>query len=260
MCRHAAYLGPEIALSRLLLEPPHSLEVQSWAPRELRYARLNVDGFGFGWYGIDDRAVRYVNPMPIWSDVNLPTLAAQLHSDLWIAAVRSATPGLGSGPVNTQPFADGDYLFSHNGYLEDFIAEVRPQMLRWLSPTAEADIAGTTDSEYLFTMLRQLLDEDEDLSVEAALGEAFTLVGEWAGGQSALLNVLISDGERIYASRHAINHECPSLYYTTDDDGFPEGAQLVASEPLTESGLWRAVPEHHVLILDPEAPPELLAL
>jgi gamma-glutamyl hercynylcysteine S-oxide hydrolase len=260
MCRHAAYLGPEIALSRLLLDPPHSLEVQAWAPRELRYARLNADGFGFGWYGIDDRAIHYVNPMPIWSDVNLPDLAANLHSDLWVAAVRSATPGIASGAVNTQPFADGDYLFSHNGYLEEFVAQVRPQMHRWLTPAAESDIRGTTDSEYLFAMVRQLLDEDEELPLEAALGEAFNLAGEWVGEQAALLNVIMSDGERIYATRHAINHECPSLYYTTDDDAYPEGAQLVASEPLTDAGVWRAVPEHHILILDPEAPPELLAL
>jgi gamma-glutamyl hercynylcysteine S-oxide hydrolase len=260
MCRHAAYLGPEIALAQFLLAPPHSLEVQAWAPRELRYARLNADGFGFGWYGGDDRAVRYVNPMPIWSDVNLPTLADNLQSDLWVAAVRSATPGLASGPVNTQPFADGDYLFSHNGYLEDFTRRVRPQMLQWLTPEAESALIGTTDSEYLLAVVRQLLDEDADLPMEAALGEAFNLVGEWVGEGAALLNVIMSDGERLYATRHAINHDCPSLYYTTDDDGFPEGAQLVASEPLTDGGVWRAVPEHHVLILDPEAPPELLAL
>lgn len=260
MCRHAAYLGPEIALAQFLLAPPHSLEVQAWAPKELRYARLNADGFGFGWYGMDDRAVHYVSSMPIWSDLNLPTLAGNLHSDLWIAAVRSATPGLTSHPVNTQPFADGDFLFSHNGYLEDFTGLVRPQMQRWMSPEAEGHISGTTDSEYLFSVVRQLLDEDEELPVEAALGEAFNLVGEWVDGKAALLNVIMTDGERVYASRHAINHECPSLYYTTDDDSFPEGAQLVASEPLTEAGLWRSVPEHHILILDPEAPPELLAL
>jgi gamma-glutamyl hercynylcysteine S-oxide hydrolase len=260
MCRHAAYLGPEIALAQFLLAPPHSLEVQAWAPRELRYARLNADGFGFGWYGVDDRAVHYVSPMPIWSDVNLPTLADNLRSDLWVAAVRSATPGLASSPANTQPFADGDYLFSHNGYLEAFTREVRPQILQWLEPEVESTLIGTTDSEYLLAVVRQILEEDEELPLEAALGEAFNLVGEWMGEGPALLNVIMSDGERIYATRHAINHECPSLYYTTDDDGFPEGAQLVASEPLTDGGLWRAVPEHHVLILDPEAPPELLAL
>ncbi|WP_018953286.1 ergothioneine biosynthesis protein EgtC [Thioalkalivibrio sulfidiphilus] len=259
MCRHAAYLGAPIPLGQFLLAPAHSLEVQSWAPRELRYARLNADGFGFGWHGADGTARRYVNPMPIWSDVNLPALGDTLTSPVWLAAVRSATSGFASGPSNTQPFARDGLLFSHNGFLEDFVSRVRPDLQAWLTPDTEASIGGTTDSEYLFAVIRQLLAED-DLPVEAALGEAFNLVAEWLDEGVALLNVLVSDGERIYATRHAINHECPSLYYTTDDDSFPEGAQLVASERLTESDLWQAVPEHHVLILDPHAPPELLAL
>ncbi|VAW77744.1 hypothetical protein MNBD_GAMMA13-583, partial [hydrothermal vent metagenome] len=50
MCRIAAYLGPPITLGMLLTEPPHSLLVQGWAPRELRYAKLNADGYGFGWH------------------------------------------------------------------------------------------------------------------------------------------------------------------------------------------------------------------
>jgi gamma-glutamyl hercynylcysteine S-oxide hydrolase len=172
MCRHAAYLGPEIALAQLLLTPPHSLEVQAWAPKELRYARLNADGFGFGWYGVHDGAVRYVNDMPIWSDVNLPTLAENLQSDLWIAAVRSATPGLGSGPVNTQPFADGDYLFSHNGYLEGFVQEVRPEMQRWLSPEVESAIIGTTDSEYLFAVVGGVLCEEGERALGSRTGRS----------------------------------------------------------------------------------------
>ncbi|HSP00636.1 MAG TPA: ergothioneine biosynthesis protein EgtC [Thioalkalivibrio sp.] len=260
MCRHAAYLGESIPLGQFLLTPPHSLQVQSWAPRELRYAKLNADGFGFGWHGPDGQARRYVNPMPIWSDVNLPTLGESLESPLWLAAVRSATSGFASGPANTPPFAWGELLFSHNGYLEDFVPRVRPRLQRWLDGETESGIDGSTDSEYLFAVVRQLLAEDDDLNIEAALGEAFNLVGEWLDDGIALLNVLISDGQRIYATRHAMNHDCPSLYYTTDDDSFPEGAQLVASERLTESGLWQAVPEHHVLILDPVAPPELLAL
>ena len=39
MCRIAAYLGEPIALSHFLLDPPHSLEVQGWAPQELKYAK-----------------------------------------------------------------------------------------------------------------------------------------------------------------------------------------------------------------------------
>jgi glutamine amidotransferase len=95
--------------------------------------------------------------------------------------------------------------------------------------------------------------------METALGELAQRVEQWSRDQPSLLNIVVSDGERIYAMRHALNHACPSLYYTTDDEAFPN-AQLVASERLTESTFWQSVPEHQILILDPEEPPELLSL
>jgi glutamine amidotransferase len=49
MCRHLAYLGPPVPLGRLLLDPPHGLLHQSWAPRRQRNGALNADGFGVGW-------------------------------------------------------------------------------------------------------------------------------------------------------------------------------------------------------------------
>ena len=260
MCRIAAYLGPEIPLARFLLEPEHSLVVQSWAPRELKYARLNADGFGFAWYGPDDRPATYVNSLPIWSDVNLASLGRSLTGDLWLASVRSATSGFAAGPANTQPYCDEDVVFTHNGYLSNFHTATRPALCDFLAPPILAAIQGNTDSEYLFALIRHLLAEDDELALESAIGEAFSLLEDWAGDEVALLNLVMSDGERIYACRHAINHDSPSLYYTTDDEGFPDGAQLIASEALTTTGLWQPVPDHHILILDPEAPPELLAL
>lgn len=260
MCRLAAYLGPEIPLEQFLLRPEHSLVVQSWAPRELRYAKLNADGFGIGWYGPDDLPALYVNPMPIWSDANLDALGRSLVYDLWIASVRSATPGFASGAANTQPFAGDELLFTHNGYVGDFHRSVRLPLLERLDPDVTAGLRGNTDSEHLFALIRQLLAEDEELSLEAAMVEAMGLIATWCDGHEALLNLLITDGERVYALRHGHNHQSPSLYYTTDDEHFPEGAQLVASEPLTTAEFWQPVPDGHILILDPEQPPELLAL
>ncbi|MDX9766018.1 MAG: ergothioneine biosynthesis protein EgtC [Ectothiorhodospiraceae bacterium] len=260
MCRHAAYLGPPIPLARFLLEPAHGLLQQATAPRELLYAGLNGDGFGFGWYAPDDGTAVYRNPAPIWTDPNLEALGRSLEADLWIATVRSATPGFPPGLINTQPFHDGDHLFTHNGFIRDFTRSLRPALLRILHPDIEAAVRGNTDSEYLFALLRQMLWEDGGRAPEVAIAETLGLVEEWADDAPALLNLLFSDGERIYATRHAINHACPSLYYTTDDEAFPDGAQLVASECLTEDGLWHTVPEHHILILDAEAPPELIAL
>jgi len=259
MCRIAAYLGETITLERFLLQPPHSLLVQSWEPRELRYARLNADGFGFSWYAEDGRPAVYVNPAPIWTDPNLPHLGRALSSDLWLASVRSASEGNPVNHANTQPFVDDEFLFDHNGLIENFHTQVRQQMVADLDPAYLPLVRGNTESEYLFAALRQLLNENPDLPVESALGELMQRVDQWVGDCKALLTMVISDGERLYAVRHANGDECPTLYYTTDDEAFPN-AQLIASEPLTNSGFWQSVPEHQILILDPEEPPELLSL
>ncbi len=258
MCRIAAYLGPPITLGALITEPPHSLQVQGWAPRELRYAKLNADGYGFGWYADGQPAV-YVNPAPIWSDPNLPHLARALVSGLWVASVRSATMGNPINHANTQPFADTEFLFDHNGLIDNFHDQVRPSLTASLSPTFLATILGNTESEYLFAALRQSLSDNPELTVEHALSDLMQKISSWVGENRALLTIIVSDGERLYAVRHAIGDACPTLYYTTNDDAFPD-AQLIASEPLTESGVWQSVPEHQILILDPEEPPELLPL
>lgn len=259
MCRLAAYLGPSIPLARFLLEPAHSLVHQARQPRELTYTTVNADGFGIGWYGDDGRRGRYRSPLPIWSDPNLPSLGHSLHSGLWFATVRSATAAHGFGHANTQPFESGGLLYMHNGFVRDFERRLRPRLHRYLEPEVQAGIHGDTDSEFLWALVRQHLTQDGELGLETALAETCELLSRWLDEQPAMLNMVVSDGRAVYAARHAINERCPSLYYTTDDDQFP-GGQVVASERLTESEYWQTVPEHCILILDPEQPPELMPL
>jgi glutamine amidotransferase len=259
MCRIAAYLGPPVSLKQFLVDPPHSLVHQAWAPEELRYARLNADGYGFAWFGADADPALYVNPLPIWSDPNLLPLARNLASDLWIASVRSATEGSAVSHANTQPFCDKELIFTHNGFIREFQLEVRKQLTDRLSSEINAAVRGHTDSEYLFALLRQILKEDSELSIESALIELSRQVDATIDGNATLLNFIVSEGTRLYAMRHALNDPCPSLYYTTDDEAFP-GGQLIASERLDPSEFWQPVPEHHLLILDPDEPPELIAL
>jgi len=259
MCRLAAYLGPAIPLQQFLLDPPHSLYKQSWEPRELKYTRLNADGYGFGWYNRERTASTYTCTSPIWSDNNLPALAATLCEPLWIAEVRSATEDNPVHTFNTAPFSDNKYLFVHNGFIRDFHAQLLPVILQFLSPGSLAKVRGNTDSEYLFIILCQLMLEDKTADLPTAIRELFRLLADWIDEQPALLNIVIADGERLYAARHGLNHESPSLYYTTDDELFP-GGQLLASERFSEDGFWQPVPEHHILVLDPNNPPELQAL
>jgi len=259
MCRFAAYLGPELLLERFLLQPPHSLVKQSWQPREMRNAVLNADGFGVGWYNADQAPAAYRNTLPIWADPNLAALGRSLARPLWLAYVRSATDGFSTGFANTQPFLDDELIFLHNGFVAGFPDSARPRIRRWLHPEFEASVHGNTDSEYLFAVLRQLYWEDGENTLEHALPRLCEQLAHWAPERPQLLNLAIADGRRVYALRHALAEDCPSLYYTTDDEQFP-GGQLLASEPLTETGLWQPVPPHHLLILDPDEPPSLLPL
>lgn len=258
MCRMAAYLGPVIPLYQLLIAPSHSLVAQSCKPRELQYAIVNADGYGVGWYQ-DGAPLSYVQPTPIWSDPNLDSLCRSLQQPLWLANVRSATPGLAVNHVNTQPFRDNELLFMHNGFIDGFSTHLRQHISRMLDNDIVAGINGTTDSEYLFACIRQQLKNDADLSIEQAIRLALAQIESWLEDNQALLNIIITDGNLIYATRHAINHDCPSLYYTTDDEDFSNG-QLIASEPLTHSEFWLPVPEHHLLVLERNTPASLQSL
>jgi glutamine amidotransferase len=259
MCRLAAYLGPAISLQQFLIDPAHSLYRQSWEPKELIYAKLNADGYGFGWFGQDGRPAVYTQPVPIWADGNLPTLARTLYQTLWVAEVRSATAGNPVHSLNTPPFCDGRWLFIHNGFITGFHQQIRARMLQLLDPAISADIRGNTDSEYLFACLRQILQDDPGLQPVSAIRKLYARIGEMLGDQPALLNLAVTDGSCIYAARHALNHESPSLYFSAGDPDFP-GGQLVASERFSWDPAWRVVPEHHVLVLCPDRAPELLAL
>src|SRR4028118_476705 len=97
MCRIAAYLSREqIPLSSLVLEPKHSLLVQSYAPKEMRGGVGNADGFGTGWYApeVDSEPAVYRSNVPIWADRSFASIAPKVRSATVLAAVRSATPGL----------------------------------------------------------------------------------------------------------------------------------------------------------------------
>jgi len=239
MCRLAAYFGSEISLSKFLLEPEHSLVKQSWAPKEMREATINADGYGVAWLS-DNKPYSYKNVLPIWSDTNLEGLGHSLKSKLWLANVRSATPGQGINETNTQPFIKENLIFIHNGCLSPFDNTVKANFLNILSNNFRADINGDSDSLYLFALLQEKLTQE--LLPDALIALFNELKTFCADNIKALLNIVISDGEHLYASCHAINARCPSLYYLINDDNVS-----IASEPLTPEDEWIAFPEHSLI-------------
>ena len=77
MCRHLSYLGAPVTLAELLIDPPHALLRQSWAPRDMRGGgTVNADGFGVGWFAEDPGApIRYRRSSPMWTDTTFAQFA-----------------------------------------------------------------------------------------------------------------------------------------------------------------------------------------
>lgn len=259
MCRLATYIGSSIPLEALLLRPDYGLMEQSWAPREMREGKLNADGYGFGWFNADGHPAAYRNPMPIWTDPNLQPLAHSLSATQWFANVRSATLSLDVSHANTQPFTDERFIFLHNGYLREFSQRVRRELRSTVNGAIEAGIHGTTDSEHLFALFRHIHAEDPASSIPDIFAKLCKITDKILDGASALMNIVIGDGTKVYCLRHAINGECPSLYFNLNDENFP-GGQLVASEPLTTSDFWEPVPVHHIFVMDGANDPQIIPL
>ena len=254
MCRLMGYLGPPVQLDRLLNKPEHSLIVQSYQPREMTAGLMNADGFGIGWYHLHSQTepFTYKNTLPIWSDVNLPSLSRYVESSCLLASVRSATAGLATDLSNCQPFQHGLILGIHNGFIADFRQTLYRPIRDRLDDTAYQLIKGNTDSEHIFALVINELENSPDMPLSEALHRALIVLCNLADEQqiSFSANVIISDGQQLVASRLANRVATPSLYWLRDDLLFPQSV-LIASEPLFE-GEWISCPERSLLTVNHE--------
>lgn len=256
MCRLLGYLGPPISLDYLLYKPEHSLVVQSYQPRQMTSGVVNADGFGVGWYHAQRSTApfTYRSTLPIWNDLNLPSLSRYVESGCILANVRSATAGQAVDLSNCQPFGQEQILFLHNGFIENFRQTLYRPMRERLTDAIYQSIQGSTDSEHIFALLMQELQNTPDVLLEKALYRTLTILADLAQvynvGVSA--NLILSDGKRLIASRFASRGNpsatplpAPSLYWLQDHPLFPD-AVLIASEPIC-AGNWTRCPDRCVL-------------
>jgi len=239
MCRHLAYLGPPVPLSRWLFDAPHSLSRQAWAPRDMRGGgTINADGFGVGWYpDPDGAALRYRAATPIWSDPALPGLAAATTAGAALAAVRSATVGMPVTVPAAAPFAEGRWLFSHNGVIRGWPDTVTGVAAR-LSMADLLTLDAPTDAALLWALVRDRLRD----GVPAGYAVAQTVAEVAAAAPGSRLNLLLTDGHSLVAT--AAGHAL-SVWH----DG---ASTVVSSEPVDDRPGWQPVPEGHVLVATAE--------
>lgn len=246
MCRLAAYVGPPRSLHELWLAPEHSLERQSFAPREMKTAVLNADGFGMTWYTPgDDTPARYRTVLPLWADENVRAMAKHLVSGCAVANVRSATIGMPTQLSNVSPFVEGRWTFTHNGFVRDFHPGIARRIRDSLDDHRYGAIVGNTDSEHLGAFVMTRLAGVEGDPTDAVVG-ALESILEMVDGRKTLLNVVVTDGRWLVAVRHALHGEAPSLYQRVRD-----GAVEIVSEALDADG-WSEVPSGSVITVDPD--------
>jgi gamma-glutamyl hercynylcysteine S-oxide hydrolase len=236
MCRHLAYAGPPVSLRSLLIDPPHGLYRQAWAPRLQRHGTVNADGFGVGWYAAGDPVpARYRRSVPIWGDPSLLDLARVTRSPAVLAAVRDATAGTALGEAAAAPFASGPWLFSHNGALAGWPASAAA--LGVAAPEALLSMEALTDSAFLWLLVLERLRA----GAPAEVALAATIDAVEAAGGAGRFNFLLTDGSSIAATTAGDTLWCRHA----------DGAVTVASEPSDDEPGWTEVPDRQVLTATP---------
>jgi len=223
VCRHLAYLGtPPRSLADLVLQPPHGLLVQSYAPRRQRHGTINADGWGVGFFAESQpEPARWRGARPLWGDASFASVAPVIYSTCVIAAVRSASTGMPLDETAAAPFQSGQWLLSHNGIIDR--AVLGPQ------PAAESVCDSAQLAAYLFE------------SGPEQAGELVAKLGQRDPG--ARLNLLLANGARIIATRW---NDTLSILRT--DEGV-----VIASEPYDDDPRWVDVPDHHLVDVTADA-------
>lgn len=243
MCRHLAYLGPPRTLAEVLLEPEHGLLVQSYAPADMRGGgTVNADGSGAGWYPEPGaEPVRVRSAKALWGDTSFAALAGATRAGGMLGAVRSATVGMPVVSTASAPFADGCWLFSHNGMVRGW-----PGSLAAAAATLPAvdlmTLDAPTDAAVLWALVRARLRAGDDPA--AVLAETCERVEHDAPGSR--LNLLLTDGRTVWATawRHA-------LAVRASGAGTGAAEVTVASEPTHAFPDWTRVPDRHLVVARP---------
>lgn len=264
MCRWNAYVGQPLLIGELLYRTQHGLIDESLHSR-MGAETTNGDGFGVGWYGIDDRTVpaRYRSVNPAWNDFNMRELGDHIRTPLFLAHIRAA---IGS-PVqqsNCHPFRHERWLFVHNGFIAG-LSVLRRDLLMAVDPLRFNGIGGSTDSELLFYLALTFgLEQDPLRAMEQVIGLVETTAREHSVENPVQGTFGISDGERLWAIRYSTEHDSRSLFVSADVGALQqlhpenerlqqlsEGDRVVVSEPFGDlAGAWSEVPESTALVIE----------
>ncbi|KAI1814541.1 N-terminal nucleophile aminohydrolase [Poronia punctata] len=246
MCRFLVYRGSdEILLSKLILDPTHSILKQSFDSRlrlDTRRGQNNADGFGIGFYTdpkLGSAPCVFTSTIPAWNCTNLHRIASKTASRLVFAHVRATTEGSLSED-NCHPFSHNSLMWMHNGGLGGW-KYIKRKLGERLHDKWYLNVQGCTDSEWAFALFLdrlQRLGVDPSSQPKNGFGPALlrramlqtievineltmsipesTVQSEDVDTRS-LLNFAVTDGHSIICTRYVSSKtdEAASLYFSS---------------------------------------------
>ena len=190
-----------------------------------------------------ERPAVYTTTSAPTHDRNLRSLAKMLEASLLFGHVRAAGPGASVHQFNCHPFQAGRFLFMHNGEVAGASLACPAAPVKRLTPASPCSpahpgykrirrslqarlkdcwfdwLSGTTDSELLFALFLNNLPDCVSQYSPSVLADALraviALVVEATDGEPSSLNIAVTDGETVLATRfrNGPGQVPPSLYY-----------------------------------------------
>ena len=285
MARLFGLIGNRADLAgRVLASERDSLAVQS------RGGQL---GWGIGFYQGGEVLMRR-RPIDDHPSIDVAKIATDVRADLLVGHVRSATVGT-LRTENTHPFRYRQWLFAMTGTLPAFDA-IRERLVASVPEFLRSSIRGETDAEILFYVFLSFLHDSSRLTdaltpapnVRDALRSCVAVVDGMAaevGGKPSQVNVMLADGETIYALNRgvqmghrtfsgkadadaligddlALRRKTPELtqmHFTLIASDFDEEWSIAASSPTTQSH-WKVVPERAIVTVERGHEPHIESL
>jgi predicted glutamine amidotransferase len=169
----------------------------------------------------------------------------------------------------------------HNGGIRGF-KKIRRDLINMLSDDVYSWINGETDSEHIFALMMQNTENanpelsDMTNAFRSTFHDLERLKKKKGLDEPSILNMVVTDGERMIATRYSSDPEKESrtLYFTHGKEYVCEGnicrmlpankrtdAMLIVSEKLDEFvEEWTPVPDNHALLVENDLSYELISL
>ncbi|WP_322893699.1 MULTISPECIES: class II glutamine amidotransferase [unclassified Yoonia] len=216
MCRVLAYIGPEIPMESLLLEPENSLINQSLDPK--LHPQMQLAGWGFGLWSDHllkpEEPFLYHRPMPAFYDDNAVGIIPSLQGSTMLAHVRAADYNALTvlADENCHPFSfdETPWIIAHNGSLPHWRLLQR-ELLQHCDDRYLKQMRGTADTEFLYVLLLSLLDGDSDADVQTGFEKLLNLILEAMKKLDLIaltkLKIALVAPNRIIGVNYGVGHE-----------------------------------------------------